>query len=64
MSEIIRDTAPPQLGEEPNDDDEEIDASLLEPTEGFDIEPYDNEADWEGRHHLPGNTDDIEKEDR
>jgi hypothetical protein len=62
MSEIIRDTDPPQLGDEPDDDDEEIDSTLLEPTEGFDSEPSPDEVEgWEERHQPPV---DIEKVDR
>lgn len=60
MSEIIRDTDPPQLDNKP-DDDEEINQALLEQTEGFDSEPSPDEESWEERHQPPT---DIEKIDR
>lgn len=60
MSEIIRDTDPPLLDQDPEDDDSELDPTLLEQTEGFDSEPPLDD-DWEGRHQP---SIDIEKEDR
>jgi hypothetical protein len=62
MSEIIRDTDPPLLDDDPEDDDSELDSSLLEPTEGFDSEPsLDDEEGWEGRHQPPIDIDKVNR---
>lgn len=62
MSEIIRDNDPPQFDTDPNEDDEEIDPTLLEPTEGFDSEPFkDDEEGWEERHQPPVDVDKVDR---